>query len=152
MARDRYPLEGVQVLRRAELARSEEAFARACDVLRAAEARAAQARHALAEHEARRPEVGTGRTSSVELRRAAAHARAHAERTRTLREGVLAAGRAVEAHRREVDVARAGLGGASAAERLVARDRDRFEAEARLARERTEEAEADELEALRRRA
>jgi len=85
------------------------------------------------------------------LRRAAAHAQRHTERRRALRADVLSAGRDVEARAGEVEAAQAALDACHAAEQLVVRDRARFEAHARRARERAEEDAADEDAAMRHR-
>jgi hypothetical protein len=123
-----------------ELAQAQRALERALDD-------AAQAQRALAEHAARAPGVaapaGSGTERALELQRAAAFARRHADDAGALREQVKRARAEVAALQAAVLAQQAALGSAHAGEQVVERDRERFE---RAQRKRAEHEEQVEIE------
>mgnify|MGYP001572838983 CR=1 FL=1 len=147
MDRQRYPREAARTLRQADRARAEAAFERARAALQAAGTALERARAALAEHTACAPRAPgkPGPGSVTDLRREAAYARAHADASRRLRAELRRAEGSVGGCRRELEQARALVVATTGAERVLDRDRARFEEAARKGRDRDAEEEADEV-------
>jgi hypothetical protein len=134
-------------LRSAQRGGAELALARANAELEHARGELARAEAALAAELAARPDApadGIGAIGALELQRAAAFSQRHAHAARVLREQVQRACARVAELAAAADAAQAGLAQAHAGERVIERDRERFESAQRRARDHAEQHELEE--------
>jgi hypothetical protein len=144
---ERYPREDAERLRAAQRGGAELELARASAELERARAELARTDAALAAELAAHPPApadALGPTSALELQRTAAFARRHADKVRALREELSRAQQRVARQEATLASAQAALSLARAGERVIERDRARFEGEQRRARQQAEQLDVEE--------
>lgn len=147
MSRKRYAWEAVESLRRGRRTESEIELARAHTELGQANSELERAEQALRTQLEARIEtqwIATGVSSGLELQRVAAHAARSARDTRRLRALVAQAKTRVAERATALQRAQHALGQARAGERVIERDRERWQDEQRRELERREQLEVDE--------
>lgn len=144
---ERYPQQAAERLRNAQRGGAELALAQASSELNAAQEALARAQAALDAHRAAAPLAPAGAEGPIdalELQRAAAFAQRHSERSRVLQQRVQQAQALVTQRTAAVSAAQDALAQARADERVIERDRERFESVQRRAREQAEQLEVEE--------
>jgi hypothetical protein len=144
---ERYPREAAERLRAAQRGGAEHTVAQATADLSAAQDALARAQAELDAHRAQQPATpaaAQGPIDALELQRGAAFAQRHTERTRALRARVQQAQTRVAQCAAGVSAAQDALASAHAAERVIERDRARFESARRREREQAEQLEVEE--------
>ena len=147
MPAEAYPRHAAERMRAARRAEAEQALARAQATREAAQGRLEQAEAELCQQCAvapAPPAEASGAIAALALQRIAAYAERHATRTRVLEQQVREARAHMAACAAAVDAARAALAEARAGERVIERDRERFERGQRRAREHGEQLEVEE--------
>jgi hypothetical protein len=144
---ERYPQQAAERLRNAQRGGAELALAQANTELNAAYNALARAQAALDAHRAAAPQAPAGSEGPIdalELQRAAAYAQRHTEHMRVLQQRVEHAQAQVTQRTAALCAAQDALAQARAGERVIERDRERFESAQRRAREQAEQLEVEE--------